>query len=418
MHRQDPLEKPDTGLIGLLIAAYYIISPLLYLLRIAVGDVGIASVLLRLLSPLLVGTILFNILVKRWRIDRFALVVLLIYGYGFCAGLLRGYHPLDVFSSAIHYFQGIFVYIWVLNKPNVLGVFATFLKRIVKIYVPIAILIIFGIYLSNALLGASFYLGLATQALIPVYFWSVSRLKVFWPFMVLATVFFSGKRSVLFAILIGLTALLGRDLTRLRIKKSLLVGMMVVLGAVMGVLVFGATVFERLLKKYAPTGDNFDFDTFSSGRVLETLLAFREWIYSPVQQIFGVGFGNTYLVFSDENPFIFSEINNIHLSYGNSLLVFGIPLMVLLHGAILYQAGRAIAAFNDCKGAVDLQGYTLVSYFGLAFFALVLYADPIFWMLLGVGAVLVRERRQKAGRALPGSSPAPALAGAMPRRAP
>ena len=105
------------SLIGILIAAYYILSPGLYLVRVLIGDFGAASVALRILPVLLMLALIAHIATRRTRIDSFSVYLMGIYLYGMTMGLLNGHGLINVVSSAMHYVLGLLIYIWAMNTP-------------------------------------------------------------------------------------------------------------------------------------------------------------------------------------------------------------------------------------------------------------------------------------------------------------
>lgn len=371
--------------IGLVIAAFYLVSPLMYLLRVTIGDEGITSVLLRLMQPTLLLVLLFWIISHRIRADVFSIFLSALYTYGILQGLISGFSPIDVMSGSVHYIQGLLIYIWAINNPNLEEIFLRLLRRLWKYYLPILTLAISYLYISNFALGANFYIGVATQALIPLYFWSLAKQRGAKGALILSLAFLSGKRSVLLAILSATLLKLIRDLISLRLSWKLSFTIVLASGLALFAFSLNLDFFERLLQKFSFSDGDLNF--LSAGRIAEVISAFSPWLESPFAQVFGFGFGDTYLILPDDPNGDVSLIQNIHFSYGNSVLVFGVAGVLLLHVGILVKIWETTRCIRFSAAGMQLQHYTLIAHLVLATFSLTLYADPIFWMLLAYGRV-------------------------------
>lgn len=357
----------------------------MYLLRINFGDEGSISIILRLMQPALIVVLLLWIFTHRVRVDAFSIFLSILYGYGFFLGLMNGFSPINVVSGSIHYIQGMLIYIWAINEPNLEAIFLQTIRRLRKYYVPILTLAISYIYISNFFGGTAFYIGIATQALIPLFFFSLAMKRSKLGFFVIALTLLSGKRSVLVAILSGALLYLVRGLIKARLNLNL--ASILVIAIVLSIFVSSLNVdfLERLLVKFDFSGGNLDY--LSAGRTVEVVVAFSDWLDSPALQIFGSGFGDTYVILPDDPNGIVSFIQNIHFSYGNSALVFGATGSILLHVAIFVRIWRTVQCIRFGAAWMHFQQYTLLAHLVLAIFSLTLYADPIFWMLIAYGRV-------------------------------
>jgi len=388
----------SSSFVGLVIAGYFVVSPLLYLMRITLGDEGSISILLRLMQPVLIIALCSSLFLRPVRLDAFALVVLSIIAYGILMGLANGFSPFDVISGSIHYIQGLLIYVWAINVADLEAIFLRLMRRLRAYYLPILTLVMSWIYVSNFALGTSFYIGIATQALLPIYFWSMATQRGALSFIVLTLTFLSGKRSVLLAILAAAAMKFLCDILRLHLSRIFVSILVLAIPILFLSISLNADFFARLLRKYDFSGGDLDY--LSSGRVAEVSSAFSGWTESSLTLFFGSGFGDTYMILPDDPNGSISLVQNIHFSYGNSLLVFGPALALIFHLAIFVRIWESARSIKFCSSEMRLQQYTMLAHLVLAVFALTLYADPIFWMLLAFGRRKWKQEHQKNLRIL------------------
>lgn len=371
------------------IIVFYAVSPFMYLVRVLLGDSFLSFVLLRTMQPLLILVVLFGLLVRRLKYDLPAVILFSVYVYGVVVGAVSGNNVGDLLPASSHFLLGFVLYLYFYNVGYCRDRFEYFSRCLLFFSVLSVTVVILLMYMADAVFGVSIYLGLACQVLLFLFFYGMYRRSVLIMLACVALIFLSGKRGVLVALVLTFSvSFIPLLLTSSRklLLRLLLVGFcsLFVLAA------YDTSYLDKAVAKMDYSGGR-SVNDYSSGRYNEVLSVLTFWSERDYRKVFGAGFGYTYTYHHDspELPNV-TGYKNVHFSYLNPLILFGIPIGGLY--IVCFFAMIIGAAFNFSKGGrlLSVHRMTLVAFVIYACFAFVLFTEPFFWMLLGLAGSLKR----------------------------
>lgn len=377
MYKSIPRREPH-DFVAIVIIVYYSISPFLYLLRAFSGDSNLTAVILRSSQPILMLTTFgFCLLKNKFKLNPYSLTLILLGVYGLSIALIQGNKPIDFMGGYLHYMTGIIVwmYFYSNNQLNV-DQFMRALSRYTLMSYSIVIAYMYGM----TFLGVPIYLGVACQVLIVVFFYNVQKRRFFLTICSLLLIFVSGKRGVFAALMIGSIVSLFFILKQLQFGKRLKVLFAIGLSAALLVAIF-PYASERLVNKYLYT-ENKTVDDYSAGRWNEVISAYDAWTNNLETIIIGSGFGFTYTyVYSQSTIADVQDYKNVHFSYLNPPIIFGLPMSLIYYGCLLLLF---IKLFRNPNRRFIFMKWACFTYIVYACFVFNLFDEPIFWMINGL----------------------------------
>lgn len=362
------------------VIVFYSIVPFMYLLRGFLGDSGFVAVVLRIYQPVVI--IFFGVFAIR-AIFSSARAPLAFYGmlvylvYGLLIGFLNENKPYDIFSGGFYYVSGLLVYFYFLNSRGTH--YEVFFERLtvpVLISYTVAIALM---YILPTLSGVNIYLGMASHILLLIYFRSFERKNVLRVGLVLALIILSGKRGVLLALIAVSMIYFYQIYCRNNIKFSIKLGLLLVSIGFVTVMALPES-FNRLAAKF--TVQQFvDTNRLSSGRLDEFDSAVSFWTMDRERFFIGSGFGFTYdYVSSNDVQEDVSDYKNVHFSYINPLISFGLILGLVYY--LLFFTLFSKAYFS--RRVPNYLKYALASYLIYACFVFNIFNEIILWAILGI----------------------------------
>lgn len=371
------------NLIEKVIIIFYFLNPLLYLVRVLAGDSLISFVLLRALQPLVIATLLASLLVIKIRSSAFSLFGSFCLFYGVVAGLLNGNDLFNILTGASHFLVGLLLFVYFSSRPMGEERLAEFF-RVATLWCLCSItFVILVLQLSQRLLGLDLYLGLACQVLIPLSCYALYKKNVYLLLFILALILFSGKRSVLLALIAAIIVMSLPLLTSLYRK-------FVVKGLVLATL-SSLMVFSLFLDSLSAIVSKFEYDEtksldyYSSGRLAELESAFNFWRSDEAVTVLGAGFGYTY-TYVHESPGLSDVENykNVHFSYAAPFLTFGLLLGFFYLLSFFALILTAIFKRHRRSSFILPLKISLLSYSFYACFSFILFNEPFLWAVLGI----------------------------------
>lgn len=371
--------KESYDFVAIVIILYYSISPFLYLLRAFAGDTNITAVILRLSEPiLLLTTFSFCLLKNKFKFNHYSLTFMLIGFYGLLIAIIHGNKPLDFLGGYLHYMTGIVVWMYFYNSNNQLHVDK--FMRALSYYTLISYTLVIAYIYGMTFLGVPIYLGVACQVLIVVFFYNIQKRRFFLSICSLLLILISGKRGVLASLVMGSIVSLFFMLKHWPFGKRIKV--LFALGLTLAVIV-AAMPFanEKLVNKYIYT-ENKSVDDYSAGRWNEIISAYDEWTSNLETIVIGSGFGFTYTyVYSQTTIADVHDYKNVHFSYLNPPIIFGLPMSLIYFGCLFLLF---IKLFRNPDPDLIFMKWASFTYFIYACFVFNLFDEPIFWMINGL----------------------------------
>ena len=372
--------KGHLNFIAKLIILYYFSTPFLYLFRTLSGDAGFGYFVLRISEPILLFSTLFVLVLQsKPKLNAYSLSFLFIGVYGFLVALLQKNHLIDIVAGYFHFMTGILLFIYFYNASQTVALDK--FMRIFSIATMMSCSFVIGfMYCMPYVLGFHIYLGLACQALIMVFFYNFQKHRpVLW-ISSLLLIIFSGKRGVLVALVIGFIISCVFLLHKVNVKtilKSLMGGLIL---AAFFIVVLPSTS-EQLISKYTYE-DRGSVDEYSAGRLNEVISAYNTWAFDIEKVIIGSGFGFTYTyTHSQADQPDVEEYKNVHFSYINPVIIFGVPVSLIYFVALGLLLIRMLSSV-----AVEYSylKWSCITYLIYASFVFNLFDEPIFWMINGI----------------------------------
>jgi len=365
--------------VAITIILYYSISPFLYLVRAFLGDANVTAVILRSSEPiLLLTTFSFCLLKNKFKLNHYSLTLLLVGFYGVLIAIIHGNKPIDFIGGYLHYMTGIIVWMYFYNSNDQMNVDK--FMRALSYYTIISYTIVITYIYCMTFLGVPIYLGVACQVLIVVFFYNIQKRRFFLSFCSLLLILISGKRGVFAALVIGSIVSLFFILKHLqfgkRVKVLFAIGLSVAL--LVAILPFAN---ERLVNKYIYT-ENKTVDDYSAGRWNEIISAYDEWTSNLETVVIGSGFGFTYTyVYSQTTIADVHDYKNVHFSYLNPPIIFGLPMSLLYYGCLFLLFFKL---FQNPNPQLLFMKWACFTYIIYACFVFNLFDEPIFWMINGL----------------------------------
>ncbi len=132
---------------------------------------------------------------------------------------------------------------------------------------------------------------------------------------------------------------------------------------------------EKLFNKYTLNA-NATMDDYSSGRWNEVISAYQWWTQNSENIILGSGFGfnYTYLQSNKKNQDI-DHYKNIHFSYLNPLVIFGVPISIVYGLCLLLLFFKILKRLPPAYLYLKLSCLSFLAY---ACFVFDLFDEPIF----------------------------------------
>ncbi|MFD0673667.1 O-antigen ligase family protein [Cohnella sp. GCM10027633] len=366
------------------VIAFYAVAPFLYLLKPMQGSTAV-SVLLRMMEPLLIviaGGILLVQIVRsgKIKIDIYIVIFLFLMMYGFFTGIFMGNEISSVFSGFSHLLAGILLYWYNKNCNLEQGDIEYFVVKLIKYAVYANTIVILLMYAVNKLIGPTYYIGLDASIYLLALYWWLDRKKLLMMPFVLAMIFLSGKRGVLVVSMFGYwLSWLTLSVSRARLYvKLILVGIVLLIG----LQVSGVDLSQTKAYQKIEAIRSLSIAEYSSERIAEVKSAWKGWVESPTEVLFGSGLGFSYTFYYDD-PKITPEENyhNIHFSPLNVLVIWGLPLSIVAFLLLAYQMWRIRGRFTGLDGVMRLTAY---SYFLYSIFVFNLFNEPVLWTFVGL----------------------------------
>lgn len=364
------------------IIAFYFFSPFMYLIRVIFGDTLLGFILVRTMQPLLIVVVLLALYFSRVRFDLYSSAAILFLIYGVVAGFVNENKLFDIVTGASHFLIGFLLYLYYRNKKISECHLIKFLK-ITTYWCLISIsFVISFLYVSEAVIGVNIYLGLASQVLIPLIFYAVYKKNSSLFIFILLLVVLSGKRGVLFAILLGFAfSFLPLFLSSYRKFLAKIILCIVIIFPT--ALIFGDNSFDILIRKFE-INEKMTIDRYTSGRFAELKSAMDYWHSNNVRRLMGAGFGFTY-TYMQENKALpdVDNYKNVHFSYFNPLIIFGF-ILGYIYLLLFFILLITVLIRTTSKGSIrPLLKASIFSYAIYACFAFVLFNEPLLWMIMG-----------------------------------
>ena len=378
MSGQTTLNK--MGFIAKLIVIYYGLSPFLYLLRTLYGDLNITSVLLRTFEPILLFmTIVTCFFQNKFKLNVYSFTLFLLGLYGLSIAMIQENKMIDILAGYTHFMTGFFLFIYFYADAEKLSIdkFMRVLGYVTLTSYSIVISIMYGLYY---LLGIHIYLGLACQVLIMVFFYNFHNRKFFLCFFTLFLIVISGKRGVFVALFSGIIFAFLTSIGRLNFRRSIKIFFAIAAIASLVTLTLPMTS-ENLLNKYTYS-EKATVDDYSAGRWNEIISAYDWWSSTLENIVIGSGFGFTYTYIHSHHKIADTEdYKNIHFSYLNPLIIFGVPVTVAY---FICMSLIFVRIFRNREPAISYMKVASLTYLIYACFVFDLFDEPIFWMINGI----------------------------------
>ncbi|MGI1677496.1 MAG: O-antigen ligase family protein [Cellvibrionaceae bacterium] len=375
MIRGDGLNFPQISII-----VYYALSPFLYLVRTLVGDFGFSAIILRSLEPCLILVVFLSLLnLQKIKINIIIVSMILLGIYGIVVGFLNENKPVDVVSGMSHFYMGVLLcaYFYSVDTLSNMNRFMMLLSFYCIISISI---VLFVMYTLPYWAGIQIYLGLACQILIIIFFYNVHQKKITISILTLLLILASGKRGVLVALFIAFAASFFPFFVKYHSKEMLKITSIIIIAASF-VFFFNAPVLDKFLSKFS-INNTSTLNSYSSGRINEISSAFNFFYNTNNNILLGKGFGFSYTYVNDDKNIPDVEgYRNIHFSYLNPLLIFGLPLAFFYY-CILLLVFFKVSNFG-LRGSIYLK-WSVFSYFVYACFVFNLFNEPILWMCIGI----------------------------------
>lgn len=377
MYKAIPRREPH-DLVAIMIVIYYAVSPFLYLLRTFSGDSSITAVILRSSQPILMLTTLGVCLLKnRFRLNAYSLTLILLGVYGVLIALIHGNQWIDWMGGYLHYMTGIVVWMYFYSNHE-LNV-DQFMRALSRYTLMSYFIVIVYMYTMN-FLEISIYLGVACQVLVVVFFYNIHKRRFFLTLCSLVLILASGKRGVFAALMIGSAISLFFIFRHLQFRKKLNVLFSIGLSVILLVAIF-PYASERLVSKYVYT-ENKTVDDYSAGRWNEVISAYDAWANQLETMLVGSGFGFTYTyVHSQSNIADVQDYKNVHFSYLNPPIIFGLPMSFVYYVCLLLLFSKS---FRNPEPRFLYMKWASLTYMIYACFVFNLFDEPIFWMMNGL----------------------------------
>lgn len=378
MYRDENITT-KVGLIPIAIILYYSVSPFLYLLRALYGDADITAIVLRTSQPvLMLLTTTVCIFQGKFKLNAYSFTLLLLGVYGLSMAVFQENKMTDFIAGYLHFMTGIILFIYFYNSHKGLNV-DKFIRILSYAALACYSIVLALLYSLNLLFDAHIYLGLACQVLIIVFFYNFQTRRFFLCFLTLFLIIVSGKRGVFVALFAGIFIAFLTSIAQLEFKRSLKIFFGIAIVALLTLLVLPQTG-EKLMDKYI-FSENETIDDYSAGRWNEVISAYDGWSANLENMVLGSGFGFTYsYVHFFKNIADTEAYKNVHFSYLNPIIIFGVPVSSIYFMCIFFIF---IRVFRNNEVSLNYMRISSITYLIYACFVFDLFDEPIFWMING-----------------------------------
>lgn len=366
--------------IAKLIVLYYSISPFLYLLRTLSGDSDLTAIILRTSEPLLMLLTLYACFFQnKFKLNAYSFTLILLGLYGLSIAIVQENKLMGALAGYVHFMTGIILFIYFYGSKEGLNIdkFMRILSYSTLTCYSIVIAVMYGLYF---LLGIHIYLGLACQILIIALFYNFRARRFLLSFFSLFLIIISGKRGVFVALLAGSTIAFLASMGRLHFTRSIKI-FVVVAALISLVIVALPMASEKLLNKYT-YNEKATVDDYSAGRWNEVISAYEWWSSNIENVVIGSGFGFTYTYIHSQRKMADTEdYKNVHFSYLNPLIIFGVPVTTAYFLCLFLIF---IRIFRNPDHSLNYMRLSSLTYLIYACFVFDLFDEPIFWMINGL----------------------------------
>ncbi|NGN98467.1 hypothetical protein G5S52_12655 [Grimontia sp. S25] len=307
------------------------------------------------------------------------IVALSISIYGSALGLLNDNSIYDIVAGAMHFLLGPLVYYY-FRTSELEHVSEYFFERLCYITLLSYSIVILAMYVLPKLLGINIYLGLASQVLIFSFFYYLAKNKLLLSAMTLGVIFLSGKRGVFVALIFSSCVFLFPHFIRYY-YKTLLKFLAISITAIIVTISISPELVDKAVDKFS-IGSDFSLETYSSGRVEELSSAVGAWTSNDGNIVLGTGFGFRYtFLYSDPNIPDVNNYKNVHFSYINPIISFGVILGPLYLLVVLLMFFSCLQNKNE---NFRFLKWCAVSFLIYSAFVFNLYNEILLWMILGM----------------------------------
>lgn len=376
-----------------LIIVFYFTSPFLYLVRLFFAEHLFSVLILRTFEPILMLTTFVFLLRKRIRVDFYFIIQVFFLFWGVSIAIISKNQVLDIVAGVTHFVTGLLLYLYFFNLSKDYDRMLWFFEKL-SYYVLFSVgVVILYIYAYNYSFNASLYLGLACQALIPVFFFLCYKKKMLLAVICFLLVVLSGKRGVLVALILSsILVMIPIIFSRYFNLKTL---SLLVAGLIVTVTFLYLGFADSVIHKF-----QFDsskgLDGYSSGRYQEFLSAVNYWISDSFRVLWGAGFGfnYTYVYEQIDIPDV-EDYKNVHFSYVNPLIIFGVYFGFLYLLSFVCLVFSLLVKLSSYQKIGVVYKATLISFCIYACFVFNLFNEPIFLALLGSLSAYRRPKYEK-----------------------
>lgn len=376
--------KYDLSIVHYTIIIFYGITPFIYFLRPLEEISVIAKISLRILEPLLImitsAAIYIKILnEKSFKVDWYFSIMILMTFYAFLIGLIMGNEIRYVLSGISHILAGLLTYWFFKHYYHNEQLIKKFINKVIIVSLIANSFAIGFMYLSNKILGTSYYIGLDSSVLLLGLFWALNNKNLLNILLFLGLIFISGKRGVLVSGILTMgIAFLTSPVYRLGITMRLFfIGFV----SLMAVPLLGIDLLEIQSVKKIFQFTDFDLNYYSAGRIEEIFSAFIDWAKKPIEILVGsgLGFSFTYVYF-DSNMTV-PDSHNVHFSPMNILIIWGFPISIMIYCLFMYLIYSVMGTLKGINGTIRL---TVISLFIYSMFVFNIFNEPLLWALIGI----------------------------------
>lgn len=370
------------NLVDKTIVLFYALSPFLYLVRVLFNETTFAFIALRALQPLLICVVLFSLLFVKIRLTIFSLFAFLILFYGIVTALLNGNELFNILTGTSHFLLGFSLFTYYSNK-HISEHKLLELLRITTIYTSISLSIVITlISLSTYFFGVNIYLGLATQVLIPLTCYALFKRNYLLFSFLLLLLLLSGKRAVLLSVFIAYFIFIIPVLFSSYRSALLKVSSIVVLCLPLIFTIF-PDQFEKLIDRYSYDGTK-TLDYYTSGRLAEAQSSLDYLRSDMTKAHLGSGFGYTYTYKGNLNNSQVENYKNVHFSYLNPILIFGIIPGIIYILFFFGLATKSLLKRVNRDSILFPMKISIIGYLIYASFSFIIFNEPLLWILMAI----------------------------------